>query len=152
MTQAWPAERTAVRTADFEEAVENLRLAFGDVDLRRAESGASRFAMQTFRLPDVISTRWTFSGVTGGSRVDDDGDSVLLTGAVLGGTAHIWSPSDDVDTTRPFLYPDVADSELGEPTSRTSGSRGRWWRSAPGPSPASTTSRSASPARPRSTR
>lgn len=40
---------------------------------------------------------------------------MLLTGAVIGGGARIWSPTTEVDTTRPFLYPDVADSALSAP-------------------------------------
>lgn len=110
-----PGHQTVVRTADFEQAVESLRTAFGDVDLRRAEDQPSRFAMESVRVPGITSTRWAFSGVTGGSRVDDEGEPVLLTGVVLGGSAHLWSPQSDVDTSRPFLYPDVADSELARP-------------------------------------
>jgi AraC-like DNA-binding protein len=108
-------ERSLVQTADFETAVESLRRAFGDVDLRRAEDEVSRFAMRSFRLPGIISTRWTFTGVTGGSRDENAEDPLLLTGLVLGGGAHLWSRRGDVDTDRPFLYPETADSKLDRP-------------------------------------
>lgn len=111
-----PVERLAVRTADFEEAVDSLRRAFGDVDLRPAEHEPSRFALQSFRAPGITSTRWSFTGVTGGSRVIDEDEPVLLTGVVLSGSAHLWSPDTIIDTTRPFLYTDDADSELGRPS------------------------------------
>ncbi len=39
-----PPEQTEVQTADFDEAVDNLRSAFGVVDMRRAEQHPSRFA------------------------------------------------------------------------------------------------------------
>ena len=107
-----------VQTADFEEAVDSLRSAFGEVEMRRAERGASRFAMRAFALPDVSSTRWSFSGTTGGTRADDDDEQpVVLTGMVVGGGAHLWAPGTDVDidTTRPFLYPELVDSELDQP-------------------------------------
>lgn len=116
MTVTRRAEETVAQTDDFEQAVENLRVAFGDVDLRREEDRPSRFAMRSVRLPGgITSTRWAFSGVSGGSRVVDEDQPVLLTGLVVGGSAHLWSDRTDVDTSRPFLYPDAADSELSQP-------------------------------------
>jgi AraC-like DNA-binding protein len=108
-------ERIEVRTQSFDEAVDSLRRAFGDVEMRRAPDGQPQFAMQTLRVPSITSTRWTIAGVAGGSRSDDDSRSVLLTGLVQRGSAHIWSPDADLDTGRPFLYPDVADSRLDRP-------------------------------------
>jgi AraC-like DNA-binding protein len=110
-------EQIEVRTADFEEAVDGLRRAFGEVDARPTEHRATRFVLRAYRLPEVTSTRWAFSGTTGGTWVDaDEEDSLLLTGLVLGGTARLWSQESDayVDTSRPFLCPRTVDSELDE--------------------------------------
>ncbi|MGN6445752.1 helix-turn-helix domain-containing protein [Amnibacterium sp.] len=104
-----------VRTSDFDEAIAAMRETFGAVELRRTDDDPVDLTMRSVQLDDLTSVRWSLRGVEGGSRGDDAPEPVLLTGLALGGDNRLWSRWEDVDLTRPFLYPEPADAELHRP-------------------------------------
>jgi AraC-like DNA-binding protein len=110
------AERLSLRTSDFDQAVESFRAVFGDVDLAPPEERTPDFALRSTSTPALTTTRWSISGVAGGRRAEpDDGEPALLTGVRVSGGLRMWWRWDDIDTDRPFLYPDAIDSELQDP-------------------------------------
>lgn len=117
MARTSPApERVAVRTSDLDEAVASMCAAFGDVDLRRCESGTTSLTLRSARTADLASTRWALEGVTGaGLDQHDVEEPVFLTGVRLQGEAAIWSRQGAIDVDRPFLYPEVVNSRLTRP-------------------------------------
>ena len=110
------AERLSLRTSDFDRAVASFRAVFGDVDLAPPEDGTPDFALRSTSTPALTASRWSISGVAGGRRAEPDrGEPALLTGVRVGGGLRMWWRWDDIDTDRPFLYPDAIDSELHDP-------------------------------------
>lgn len=114
--QAVPA-RFRVRTSDFDEAVSAMRATYGQVELQRDEDGRAGLTLQSAATADLVASRWSLSGI-GGGRLDrpESDEPTVLTGVRLGGDIRIWSRWNDIDTSRPFLYPDVIDSALDTPT------------------------------------
>lgn len=109
------ADRVFVRTADFDEVVSTMRATFGGVDLRRTDESPPELSMRSVRLPDLTTARWSLSGVDGGSRGDVEPEPAYLTGIVLGGDARMWTRWEEVDTARPFLYPEPVEASLHRP-------------------------------------
>ncbi|RIX30856.1 helix-turn-helix domain-containing protein [Amnibacterium setariae] len=110
------AERLSVRTSDFDRGVASLRSVFGDVDLAPPEDRAPDFVLRSTRTPALTATRWSISGVAGGRRAESDcAEPAFLTGVRVGGGLRMWWRWDDIDTDRPFLYPDAIDSALQDP-------------------------------------
>jgi AraC-like DNA-binding protein len=109
-------ELRVVKTADFDEAVASMRSVFGDVDLRRGEFGEAELALRSARTADLVATRWALTGVGGASLDQHDlEEPVFLTGVHLGGDAAIWSRWGEIDTSRPFVYPEFVDSRVSRP-------------------------------------
>lgn len=106
-------ERLVVQTTDLDEAITTMRATFGDVDLCRDEHGETTFSLRSIRTAELESVRWHVTGVGAAGRDDSTGEEdVFLTGFALGGLNRIWSPSGEMDAARPFLYPEVVESEM----------------------------------------
>lgn len=105
-------ERRSFRTTDFDEAVQTLRDTFGDSALRRDPREQPAFTMRSIRTAELTTARWSMVGADGGSRGLADAEPLILTGVVLGGGMRLWNRWEDVDTTRPFLYPEPVHAEL----------------------------------------
>ena len=109
-------ERLVVQTTDFDETVATMRAAFGDIELRRDEEVAVRFSLRSLHSPDLTAVRWSMDATGGGNRDEDaDTSESILTGVRVDGGLRMWSRWDDIDTDRPFLYPDRVDSALDHP-------------------------------------
>ena len=112
--------RVVSRTTDLDEAVETMRAAFGDVELRPDESGRVDLMLHAVSTPELAATRWSLDGVGGGTvRHGHPEAPMLLTGVRLGGELRMWSRRDDLDCRRPFLYPDSVETRVERPEEAT---------------------------------
>ncbi|GAA2752675.1 AraC family transcriptional regulator [Amnibacterium kyonggiense] len=105
-------ERRSVRTTDLDEAIQTLCETFGESDLRRADHEEPSFALRCARTGELITARWSITGADGGSRGTADAEPLILTGVVLGGRMRMRGRWEEVDTTRPFLYPEPVHADL----------------------------------------
>jgi AraC-like DNA-binding protein len=110
-------ERLIIRASDLAEARVRMASVFGEVQLRSDEQGRTDLAMQTVRSRDLMAVKWSVAGVAGGS-LDrpESSEPAILTGVRLSGGFRMWSRWTDVDTNRPFLYPDLFDASFDRPT------------------------------------
>lgn len=105
-------ERRTVRTTDFDEAVRTLCETFGESDLRRDAEQPTVFALRSTRTDDLTTARWSVTGADAGRRGAAEAEPLVLTGVVLGGRMRMRGRGEDVDTTRPFLYPEPVSADL----------------------------------------
>jgi AraC-like DNA-binding protein len=113
-------QRFVVRTTDLDEAAETLRAAFGRVAIRPDATGRTELAMRAVSTPDLIATRWSMTGLDGGT-VEQGGPErpMVLTGVRLDGVFRLWSRRSDVDCSRPFLYPAAVEAATDRPAEAT---------------------------------
>jgi AraC-like DNA-binding protein len=113
-----PVARSEAHTFELDEGIHVTREAFGDgVEIAPPDSGGTEVSIRYFSSPELMSIRWRQTGIGHGSR---DGRTeerpVLLTGVVVGGGLRLrTSDEQDVDTSRPFLYPSFVASEVAAP-------------------------------------
>jgi AraC-like DNA-binding protein len=106
-------ERRSVATSDFDVAVATMRSLFGDVELQRPEGPKTDLAVRSVGSAQLTATRWSLAGVGGGSLDRHESPApAVLTGVLLGGGMRISADGAELDTHRPFLYPERIDSEL----------------------------------------
>lgn len=110
--------RSRAYTDDLDEGVAATRAVFGDgVEIAPPERGGTTVAVSCLHSPQLQSIRWHMSGTSRGSRdqFEEEGDQVLA-GVLLSGRLLLRTrDGDDLDTSRPFLYPEFVRSEVGAP-------------------------------------
>lgn len=113
-------QRLVVRTTDLDEAHETMQAAFGRVELQPDESGRTELVLKAISTPDLIATRWSMVGIGGGTVAQGGPDEpVFLTGVRLGGELRLWSRREQLDSRRPFLYPDAVEAAVDRPEEGT---------------------------------
>ena len=106
-------ERRTVATSDFDVAVATMRSVFGDVELQRPEGPTTDLAVRTATSTELAATRWSLAGVGGGTLDRHESPApAVLTGVLIAGGLRIDADGTEVDTGRPFLYPERIDSDL----------------------------------------
>lgn len=113
-----PVERWEMTASDLDRSVAVTRAAFGDgVHIHPPERGTAGVALRTLRTTDLLAIRWRMSGAGRGSRDQQADDRpMVLTGLVMGGGLRLRTDDDeDVDTSRPFVYPTFVSSEVDAP-------------------------------------
>ena len=106
-------ERRVSATADLDVATSTLSAVFGDVELRRSEHGDTNLTIQSVHSPALTAARWALEGIGAGSldRYESDAPAIL-TGVLLRGRMRMYTARQEIDTDRPFLYPEHIDSDL----------------------------------------
>ncbi|WP_375387128.1 helix-turn-helix domain-containing protein [uncultured Amnibacterium sp.] len=110
--------RFQARTSDLDEGVAVTRAAFGDgVDMAPPERGATDVAVRRLEAQGLRSIRWRAAGAGTGSRDGrHDCRRMLLASTLLrGGLVFHTDDERSVDTSRPFLHPELLDCDLDAP-------------------------------------